>query len=129
MSSENYIRASAKRAQTVLKEHALFGDIQLVIKDAFQENIDVEDVFRTIEKRIPQYLLRESVAFDTSRNTILISSASRFFPSGISRVGSGVSCATISIASIAATTSRQTNSPSTTSCRNRAAAAPAGATS
>lgn len=59
MSSENYIRASAKRAQTVLKEHALFGDIQLVIKDAFQENIDVEEVFRTIEKRIPQYLLRD----------------------------------------------------------------------
>ena len=59
MGSENYIKASVKRAQKLLKEHALFDSIQLVIKDPFQEDIDVETVFSTIENRIPQFLLRD----------------------------------------------------------------------
>jgi hypothetical protein len=59
MSSEGYIKASAKKAQTVLKEHVLFDNIQIVIKDKFQEDIDLTNVLKTIEKRVPQALLRE----------------------------------------------------------------------
>lgn len=59
MGSENYIKASAKRAQTLLKEHNLFGEIQVVVKDRFQEDIDVAGVFSTIENRVPRHLLRD----------------------------------------------------------------------
>ena len=59
MASENYIRASAKRAQKLLKEHTLFNEIQVVQKDKIEQDIDLDRVFRTIENRIPQHLFRE----------------------------------------------------------------------
>ena len=59
MGSESYIKASAKRAQMVLKEHTLYDDIQIVIKDKIQQDIDLNNIFRTIEDRVPQHLFRE----------------------------------------------------------------------
>jgi hypothetical protein len=59
MGSESYIKASAKRAQRVLKEHTLYDDIQIVIKDKIQQDIDLNNIFRTIEDRVPQHLFRE----------------------------------------------------------------------
>lgn len=59
MSSERYIKESAKKAQSLLKEHALFGNIQIVIKDRFQEAINLEEVLKSIESRVPQALFRD----------------------------------------------------------------------
>ena len=45
MSSESYIKASSEKAQKLLKEHVLFGEIQAVIKDRFVQPIDIDKVF------------------------------------------------------------------------------------
>ena len=59
MGSEKHIKASATQAQKLLKEHSLFGEIQVVVKDRFQEDIDVAGVFSAIENRVPRHLLRD----------------------------------------------------------------------
>ena len=59
MSSEKQIKASARLAQKTLKEYTLFEDIQIVFKDRFQEDIDLDSVFKAIENRIPRHLLRD----------------------------------------------------------------------
>jgi hypothetical protein len=59
MGSQNHIKQSVKKAQSALKEHTLFGEVQVVIKDKLQQEIDLDKVFRTIENRIPQNLAKE----------------------------------------------------------------------
>lgn len=59
MASESYIKSSSKKAQKLLKEHVLYGEIQVVIKDNLQQDIDLDKVFKTIENRIPQSLVRD----------------------------------------------------------------------
>lgn len=59
MASPNYIKASAKHAQKALKEHVLFDEIQIVVKDSLEQDIDLASVVRTIEDRVPQSLAKE----------------------------------------------------------------------
>jgi len=59
MSSESYIRESSKKAKKALKEYTLFDEIMVVIKDAVGEDINLDFIFKTVNKRIPQHLARE----------------------------------------------------------------------
>ena len=59
MGSENYIKASAKKAQKILKEHTLFDNVMVVIKDKVSDDIDLNLVFDTVNSRIPPQLAQE----------------------------------------------------------------------
>lgn len=59
MSSESYIRESSRKAQKTLKEYTLFDDIMVVIKDKVHDDINLDFVFKTVNKRIPAHLSRE----------------------------------------------------------------------
>lgn len=59
MSSFNQLKESVKKAQRLLKEHTLFNNIMVVIKDKVSEDINLDNVFNTINSRVPQHLAQE----------------------------------------------------------------------
>lgn len=59
MSSENYIRESAKNAKRVLKEHTLFNNVMVVIKDKVSDDINLDNIFNTVNSRISSHLAQD----------------------------------------------------------------------
>lgn len=59
MTTINTLRESVNRTKSILKEYALFDDIQVVIKDNFVEPINLGYVLKSIERKVPQSFLRD----------------------------------------------------------------------
>jgi hypothetical protein len=59
MSSVNYIKSSAKKAQKELKQYTLFDNVMVVIKDKVSDEINLEYVFKKVNSRIPYHLAQE----------------------------------------------------------------------
>ena len=59
MSSINRLKESVERAKTALKEHTLYGKVQVIIKDKFLEPINLDHVLKNIENKVPQVFLTD----------------------------------------------------------------------
>ena len=54
---EVYISESASRVKKSQKEHFLYGDILVLVKDPLSENVDLDYSLRKIEESIPRHLV------------------------------------------------------------------------
>lgn len=59
MSNVNYIKQSSIKTKKKLKEYSLFaGSIPVVFKERFKNEIDIKQILKKIEKRIPKNLFQ-----------------------------------------------------------------------
>lgn len=56
MSSIKYIKTSVTISRTVLKEHMLFNEIRIFVKDPFVANINLDLLTKKINKTLPRHL-------------------------------------------------------------------------
>lgn len=59
MSSLSYIKKSSEKNQKEAKEYNLFGDILVIIKDPFSQQVHLKNVLKRIEQNIPKKLFTD----------------------------------------------------------------------
>jgi hypothetical protein len=59
MSNEQFIKESLKRQLLEKKEYSIFNHTVVIVKDPLPKEVNMTNVIKTIEKRIPRYLMSE----------------------------------------------------------------------